>query len=258
MKPRNSNDGVFGARFHLYIDRNAGLPTMNWMLTADRDKVHHPNSIISFCCHHVLPITKSDTLYGFTEHRRIDQENGQQHIFRAHPSYQSTSGQATGIWYDWAMFQVEDETIPCQIMCFLNIDYLKDDVMQTVRGYVIDQNGLYAVVRRFKNTPRPLSEMSIISTGEIEEGFYLLPCNSIYSEICVVPDYSTEEFDGNMHQICETPNRFFVVGNQSQWLSSFRQVFHYVTTIPRHELLRKGKDDYYKKLRENEHEGDPR
>ena len=148
---------------------------MNWMLTADRDKVHHPNSIISFCCHHVLPITKSDTLYGFTEHRRIDQENGQQHIFRAHPSYQSTSGQATGIWYDWAMFQLEDETIPCQIMCFLNIDYLKDNAMQTVRGYVIDQNGLYAVVRRFKNTPRPLSERSIISTGEIEDGFISFP-----------------------------------------------------------------------------------
>ena len=193
LKPRNSNDGVFGARFHLYIDRNAGLPTMNWMLTADRDKVHHPNSIISFCCHHVLPITKSDTLYGFTEHRRIDQENGQQHIFRAHPSYQSTSGQATGIWYDWAMFQLEDETIPCQIMCFLNIDYLKDDVMQTVRGYVIDQNGLYAVVRRFKNTPRPLSERSIFSTGEIEDGFYLLPCNSIYSELCAVPKHTSGE-----------------------------------------------------------------
>ena len=242
---KTNNEGVFGAKFYLYINDNTGIPTMNWKLAGDQGKVNHPEDVVTFCCHHVMPITSSMVLDGFTEHRRFDTLNNQQHIFRAHPSYKSTSGQSSGIWYDWAIFLIEGEKIPCQIMCFLNINTIRTDGLQTVRGYVIDQNGLYAVVRKFKSTPRLLSERSIVSTGIIEDGLLLLPCNSIYSEVCVVPDYTANEVYQNMYQISESPRRFFVVGNQSHWLSYFKKIFNHVKSLSREKVLQKGRDEYY-------------
>ena len=59
-----------------------------------------------------------------------------------------------------------------------------------------------------------------------------------------MPDYSTEEVYRNTYRISETPKRFFVVGNQSNWLATFRQLFRYVTTVPRDELLSKGRREY--------------
>ena len=117
---RKSRGGIFGAKFLLYREGRNGTPTMSWKASRDKDRVHHPDDIISFCCQYVIPITTSFVLEGFTEHIRVDQLNNTKHIFRAHPSYQSTSGQANGVWYDWAIFELEEEMIPCQIICVLS------------------------------------------------------------------------------------------------------------------------------------------
>ena len=221
---------------------------MSWKASRDKERVNHPDKIISFCCQYVIPITSSVVLEGFTEHIRIDQWNNTKHIFRAHPSYQSTSGQANGVWYDWAIFELEKEMIPCQIMCFIIIDTLWTDRKQDVRGYEVDQNGLYAVVRRFKHAPKEFegNNISFVRYGELEEGFYLLSCNSIYSEVCVVPDYSIEEINPcrDEYRISSNPKQFFVIGNQSLWLSSFKEIFKEVSLVGRENILSKGKAKY--------------
>ena len=196
----------------------------------------------------MIPITTSFVLEGFTEHIRVDQLNNTKHIFRAHPSYQSTSGQANGVWYDWAIFELEEEMIPCQIMCFVIIDTLQTERKQDVRGYEVDQNGLYAVVRRFKHAPKSFegTKISFVCSGELDKGFYLLSCNSIYSDVCVVPDYSLEEryLGENEYRISDTPKNFFVVGNQNSWLSSFKDLFKNESLLRRDNLLSKGKAKY--------------
>ena len=251
-----SMEGEHGAKFILFTDTD-GSPTMSWKSVRDKDRVHHPQDIIAFCCEHVIPITTSSFLQGFTEHRRCDYFNNTTHIFRAHPSYQSTSGQANGVWYDWAIFELEEKMIPCQIMCFLNINNLRQtEEIHQVRGYEVDQNGLYAVVRRFKDAPKTLdgNDSFFIQHGEVETGFYLLHCNSIYSDVCVVPDFGIQDKDPpkDDYQINSNSKQFFVVGNQFSWLSSFKAVFKYVRTLRREDLLRSSKDHYLKYCREKE------
>ena len=104
------------------------------------------------------------------------------------------------------------------------------------------------VVRKFKNNPNPLQKTNatFISSGELDKGFYLFLCYSIYSEICVVPNYKVTEIDQfkNGYHINSKMDQFFVVSNQSSWLMSFKEVFNKVLSIRREDLLSKGKEKY--------------
>ena len=46
-QPKMNNNGVFGGKFHLYINHNTGVPTINCRLVADTEKVHYPDNLQS-------------------------------------------------------------------------------------------------------------------------------------------------------------------------------------------------------------------
>ena len=102
-----------------------------------------------FCCDEVIPKIKSTELNGFTEHHRQDEFTRQKFIFRSNPAYRSDSGQVCNVWYDWASFDYlerdeDEERLPAQILCFLNINDWND------KQYEI---GPYAVVRNLNSPP---------------------------------------------------------------------------------------------------------
>ena len=80
-----------------------------------------------------------------------------------------------------------------------------------------------------------------------------ISCNSIYSDVCVVPDYSLEEIDQckDGYRISNNPKQFFVVGNQNSWLLSFKDIFKDVSLVRRDDLLSKGKTKYLNYIEKN-------
>ena len=121
----NGNTAIAGAKFVIKFDESGLVPRMDWIKSENHHKPHHPQDVIAFCCNNVLPlIPDRNTLPGFTKHRRVDQVTGKSHIFRAHPSYHGSSGQALHVWYDWAKFNMDGSQIPCQILCFVHLPEL--------------------------------------------------------------------------------------------------------------------------------------
>ena len=64
-------------------------------------------------------------------------------VFRAHPSYCTNSRQVLGVWYDWAIFNINGNDIPCQILLFLKITLKKSandgNISPTKDNYVLVQ-----------------------------------------------------------------------------------------------------------------------
>jgi len=121
--------------------------------------------VLRFCCDHSLPLTGQQELNVYSEHHHTDNSKNK-YIFRAHPSYRDDSGQVGNVWYDWANFDVDDQSIPCQIMCFVNITSIIDNPLP-VNGYPIQETGNYAVVRRFVSQPKKHPRSSLVLTGKL-------------------------------------------------------------------------------------------
>ena len=203
-------DEVHGARFSIFVN-DEGRPAMKWACHyRNKDRGYHPDDVIQFCCDHVLPIVDGYCLQGFTEHYRTDLTDGTQCFFRCHPSYRSSSGQIRNVWYDWALFNVAGEEIPCQILCLLDIQALKESLNE-VRGYEVNSVGSYAVVQRFKGPPQQVGPSTIVKEGSLMEGLYLFSCDSILSELTVVPHITGDQ----RHR------KHFVIANRTAWLDSF-------------------------------------
>ena len=239
--PKNRNnpeDGIHGALFSLYLggdDHNT--PTMVWNRSNYRQRPTHPSDVVQFICDHVLKDDPRKTLTGFTEHHQKDKGSNKSYIFQAHPSYQSVAGQQNHVWYDWAKFNICDKTIPCQIMCFLHITNLINTPL-SVMGYGIDSPGLYCVVREL-SPPKQLigSSVSIISHGEMKEGFLLLSCDCIVLDVCVVPNYKLSDITCKPGSKIIMDNHFFVVGNQSEWLETFHATNRKVASSSTDEMF---------------------
>jgi hypothetical protein len=127
--------------------------------------------------------------------------HGTQHIaWRAHPCYRSKETHPKDVWYDWALWKLEDDFggelfIPCQILCFMDLSKQPqrkrsrhDDETLYYRGYAIGDPTQYSVVRKFKEEPTPLDYTCFLEWGELEDGFFIFPCDSIYEPLCVVPN----------------------------------------------------------------------
>mmetsp|Transcript_29337 Transcript_29337/g.70566 ORF Transcript_29337/g.70566 Transcript_29337/m.70566 type:complete len:117 (-) Transcript_29337:316-666(-) len=83
--------------------------------------------------------------------------DGERIIFRAHPSYRSKSRQQRDVWYDWALFDLEDQGygecfIPGQLLMFLHVPHLQTEVI--VNGMRVLPNKPHAIVRLFKEAPK--------------------------------------------------------------------------------------------------------
>ena len=89
---------------------------------------------------------------------------------------------------------------------------LKEPV-KVVQGYNIDSNGEYGVVRRFSHVPTRVDKSSIVSQGKLENKPYLFSCDSIVSEVAVVPNNSELTIN----------DQFMVIANISIWLETFMQ-----------------------------------
>ena len=123
-----------------------------WKTTPNKDKILFPKEVLEFCHIYVLPLTGKNSLDLYTKHHRIDKTSQKKHIFRANPSFQNNSGQDSNIWYDWAAFDMDEQSIPCQILCFVDLQSLVSTTTN-IGGYVISSPGTYAVVRRFLHDP---------------------------------------------------------------------------------------------------------
>ena len=49
FQPRNNYNGVFGGKFHLYMDDNIGVLAMNWKLTADEPIIQALDCFQEYC-----------------------------------------------------------------------------------------------------------------------------------------------------------------------------------------------------------------
>ena len=93
---------------------------MEWCDKRNKEKPSHPRAILDFATKIMLMCT-TDCMEGFTVYKYKtkdlkDQLHGS--IFRVHPSYRTNSGQVSGVWYDWAIFNINGNDIPCQILLF--------------------------------------------------------------------------------------------------------------------------------------------
>ena len=188
---------------------------MQWVSSRNKTKPFHPPDVLEFCCEHVIPLVPYESkIMGFTEHNRFDESNNTKYLFRSHPSYRKDSGQVNAVWYDWALFSVDEKHIPCQILCFLLLPELKQAI-SNVEGYVIDTPGAYAIVRRFHDEPKSLTNPSsgIVQEGTLMNKLFLFPCDSILSDIAVLPNITT----------IESSDRFLVIANRHFWLELFQK-----------------------------------
>ena len=170
---------------------------MRWDSTSHKHRTFIHAAVIQLVCDVILPLVSTVVpneeacVPCFTEHKRW---NGTNHIiFCAHPCYRSKERHPKDVWYDWAMFALEDGlVIPCQILCFMDLSKQpkrrKRQPEITYREYVIDDPTQYAVVRKFKAEPAPVGYSKFVEWGELDDGFFIFPLTSIHDPLCVVPN----------------------------------------------------------------------
>ena len=145
-----------GASFEIGIEEGTSNAALKWKDHPGRQA--HPQCVLDFVCASVLlqiPTGEEKIIQGFTEYKKVIR--GQSQIFRAHPSYRSTSRQRRDVWYDWGMFDLssfhgysKDER-PGQILMFINLPSLTGNC--TIHGVELAPNEPHAVVRLFSKDP---------------------------------------------------------------------------------------------------------
>ena len=209
--------GMHGARFRVEKDGN-GSPRMEWYDSRHNEKPSHPTEVLKFICDTILPIVEEDSLEGCTEHHRPDLANNIKYTWRSHPSYRTDSGQCDGLWYDWAVFDVQGQEIPCHILCFLRLKGVKPN--RRVRNFPVEGPGLFAVVRRFKEEATSDYEKegvlhsNFISNGTLDSRMFLFDCDAILDCIAVVPDFHTRPGGKGPYTLSPTGANFFVIHNR--------------------------------------------
>ena len=163
-------------------------------------------------------MTLNKRLYAFTEHQRLDELSEEKHTFRANPSYRDDSGQDANVWFDWALFDMDDSQIPCQILCFIKLTNLSS-TDHTIGGYPINVPGNYAVIRRFLNPAKSIPHSNFIQQGFLMNDLYLIDCESILAPIAVVPANMIGELGEETN--LDSPNKFLVVKNRTAWIEFF-------------------------------------
>ena len=214
--------GMYGAQFRVNKDNN-GSPRMEWSDSRYQHKPTHPDEVLKFICDTILPLVEEDSLEGCTEHHREDLANEKKYIWRAHPSYRTDSGQCDGLWYDWAVFDLDGKNIPCHILCFLRLERVKPN--RRVRNFPVHGSGLFAVVRRFKEEPLDTYEglhSHFIRKGTLDNRMFLFDCETILEDVAVVPDFHTRPEGNQPYTLSQTGANFFVVANKHDWLEWFQ------------------------------------
>ena len=243
----NMNIAVTGARYSIgYFNH---VPSMRWESKSHWNRTGIPRAVIELVCTEVLPLLPDSGSTGhavpcFTEHKRL-REDGRC-IFRAHPCYRSTEDHPKDVWYDWAYFDVGDVrgTLPCQILSFLDLSLLPPNTRHNYRGFLISDPGQYAVVRKFKKQPSWIRadqdeedpdafctwDTSLVQHGELEDGFFVLDCETITDLACVVPNIpilpwaetrkdtkKRDREERNLEAMVDPIGGYFVVKPKAKW-----------------------------------------
>ena len=185
---------------------------MRWVSPQNQDKSHLPECVLQFCCQTLIPQDDKESILAcFTKHNCRFEGDPATHKLRAHPSFRSESGQASGVWHDWANFvhldgETEKET-PAQILCFLQLSN-----EQAVSGGQAGA-GPHAVVRSFQEEPKDFPPSILVKRGVLADDHCVHPCTSISGPVAVVQNRTDSESE----------NDFFVVSNKDDWLVKFHQ-----------------------------------
>ena len=196
----------------------------------NHSKPYLPNQVLDFCCNKVIPmLINKSRVRGFTEHNRYDESTNTNYLFRCNPSYRSDTGQLNSVWFDFVLCSIGGEEIPCQLLCFLNIEGI-DLNNNHLCDYEIN-NGIYAVMRRFESSSTQIenSNSTFITRGKLLDKLFLFDTNIILSEIAVVPELS---LDGSTQT-----SYWLVIKNRRDWLSFFERKNRELRNVSRKSLI---------------------
>lgn len=187
-----------GSRFKLGLDDH-GRGCIRWNLKRNQRKPSHFPQVIDYACTTILDHIDGDYVCGFTEYKTT--VNGGTALFRAHPSFNSESGQRCNMWYDWAKFRYENDVItPGRIFMFLSISGLNRNLQGPTGGIIIEpseEDILVAVVQMFSSPPTKHFRQSLVDDGpystmveygRIKPTLELIPCDRIVGTALIVPN----------------------------------------------------------------------
>ena len=206
-KAMNTQPICGGSKFTLGLSSQDNTPAIKWERNPGRQG--HIQSVINVVYDNVvahLPVdAPKKTVHGFTEYKFGGENPQQQFIFRAHPSYRSVSRQQRDVWYDWALFDLEQQGfgeyfLPGQILMFIFVPVLYDDVC--LHDIELREKEPHAVVRLFKERPTAEFRSAKVDTdtreendyslllefGQVHDHFHIIPCSCIVEPTIVVPN----------------------------------------------------------------------
>lgn len=199
--------GPAGSHFEVYC--HDGVGKMTWREQANKTKETHCQFLLDFVCSEVLSHTNVDRVSGFTEFKTLFEGRTRPTIFRAHPSYDSNTGQHTHTWYDWSMFHsTEGGPVPGRILMFLN-PVGTAQCAQGAEGVLLQDDAPHeptAVVQLFESVPKGdfLESLldgetadekfvsRILKLGRLKPNLDLLPCSRIVAPAIVVPNFRSK------------------------------------------------------------------
>jgi hypothetical protein len=244
---QEANSRKTGARYSVGVSNNS--PSMRW---DSRSHIHrasiHP-AALSLVCLVVLPHLpehgdRGHSVPCFTEHKRPNNTEGAPHcIFRAHPCHRSQEDHPKDVWCDWAHFDAgADGVLPGQILCFMDLASLPPGVQFPHRGCDIHEPGLHAAVRLFQSVPTcgrlaPTGEGvgELVKWGELQEGFFILNCDSTTDTACLVPNLpcipwdesnlkkTTDRKDVERRQLVDPIGGYSVISGRPCWTEWFNE-----------------------------------
>jgi hypothetical protein len=240
---------VTGARYSLgYVN---GVPSMRWDSKSHLNRGSILPAVIDLVCQVILPLIPGDTVPCFTEHKRLSfgGSDTTTHIFRAHPCYRAKESHPKDVWYDWAKFDCgPGRLVPGQIVCLMDLLHMPAKTSYNYRGYTISGPGQYAVIRKFKAAEdyfrmKQMGEVDgeemnlpysdLVRWGELDDGFYILDCESIGAVACVVPnlpcipwaeargDKKRTAKEKALEAMVDPLGGYFVVKNKQNWAEWF-------------------------------------
>ena len=229
--PTRKRGPAIGGTTYVVFRNSLSESTMKYDRKRNNSKPYLPNKVLDFCCDKVIPMLKNKArVRGFTEHNRYDESTNTNYLFRSNPSYRSDTGQLNSVWFDFVLCSIGGEEIPCQLLCFLNIEDI-DLNNNHLCEYEIN-NGIYAVMRRFESPPTQIenSNSTFITRGKLLDKLFLFDTSIILSEIAVVPELSLDA----------TPQTSYwlVVKNRCDWLSFFERKNTQLRNVSRKSLIR--------------------
>ena len=157
----NKNKTLKGTRGRVFL--NNGTPAMKWTRVENRSKNQFPPKVINFCTEHVLPLVVDNHLIVRTKHHRHGV------IFCASPCCLHDGGQDSSIWFNWAVLEIDDSLVTCQMLCFVRINSLQPGIDHIVQQCPIAKNNNCAAVQRMTAPPHKQNASNHVTCSKLSD-----------------------------------------------------------------------------------------